>query len=187
MDKVKIALTILSIAIVVGPLAGVAYMYRDNLIGIILPPQFQNLLGGIGSNGGQSSSQLSQSIAGFQMPQAIGQPQYDSATGAFSYPFNFTNPLDSQIAINQFSAEVVGENGAALGNVSILPVNIAAGASGIIDATGNLSQSAINQLEAQYQSGNLNISLKDVNVNLGGINIHIDQINNIGQLLTGGT
>ena len=66
----------------------------------------------------------------------------------------------AQIAINQFSAEVVGENGAPLGNVSILPVSIAAGASGIIDVTGNLSQSAINQLEAEYQSGSLNISLK---------------------------
>jgi hypothetical protein len=116
----------------------------------------------------------------------VGQPQYDSATGAFSYPFNFTNPLTSQISINQFSAEVVGENNALLGNVSIQPINIAAGASGIINATGTLSQSAINQLEAEYQSGNLNISLENVNVNVGGVNVHINQINNIGTLFTSG-
>jgi hypothetical protein len=187
LDKVKIALTILSIAIVVAPIAGLAYVYRNNPIGIVLPPQFQDLLGGGGSNGSQSSSQLSQSISHFQMPQAIGQPQYDSATGAFSYPFNFTNPLTSQISINHFSAEVVGENNTPLGDVSIQPINIAPGASGIINATGTLSQSAINQLEAEYQSGNLNISLENVTVNFGGINIQIPQINNIGSLVTGGT
>lgn len=185
-DKVKIALTILSILIVVAPLAGVAYVYRNNPLGIVLPPQFQDLLGGVGSNGSQSSSQLSQSISNFQMPQAIGQPQYDPATGAFSYPFNFTNPLTSSISINQFSAEVVGENNTPLGNVSIQPLSIAPGASGIINVAGTLSQSAVNQLEAEYQSGSLNVSLENVTVNFGGINIQIPQINNIGSLLTSG-
>ena len=38
MNKVKIALTILTIAITVGPLLGVVYIYRDNLVGLVLPP-----------------------------------------------------------------------------------------------------------------------------------------------------
>lgn len=41
MDKVKIALTILSIAIVIGPLVGVAYVYRDNLLGLVVPPKLR--------------------------------------------------------------------------------------------------------------------------------------------------
>jgi preprotein translocase subunit SecD len=116
------------------------------------------------------------------LPQAVGQPQYNPATGAFSYPFNFTNPLSTQLSISQLSAEVVSGNNVTLGNVSINPINIAPGASAIINATGTLSQNEVNQLEAQYQSGSLNVSLENVNVDVGGISVHINQISNIGSI-----
>ena len=54
MDKVKIALTMLSILIVIGPLAGVAYVYRDNLLGLVVPPQIKSLVSGGDSTGSQS-------------------------------------------------------------------------------------------------------------------------------------
>ncbi len=38
MEKIKIALTIISIAIVIGPLAGIALIYRNNLADLVLPP-----------------------------------------------------------------------------------------------------------------------------------------------------
>jgi hypothetical protein len=189
MDKVKFALTVLSVLIIAVPLLVVVYAYQNNLEGLAIPPQIQSLLtdglnsGNSGSGNGAQMPQVSQSIPNFQLPQAVGQPQYDPATGAFSYPFNFTNPLTSQISINDLSAEVVGENNTPLGNVSITPVNIAAGASTVINATGNLSQSAINQLETEYQNGSLNVSLQNVNVNLGGITVHINEINDIGSIL----
>ena len=181
---------ILSIAIIVVPLVAEVYAYQNNLEGLVVPPQISDLMNGGNSNNGRNgtagsqSSQLAQSvIPNFQMPQAIGQPQYDPNTGAFSAPFNFTNPLNSQISIEQFSAEVVGANNALLGNVSITPVNVGPGQNAVITVTGNLSQEAVNQLEAQYQSGNLNVSLKNVNVNLAGVSVHIDQINDIGSIL----
>ncbi len=182
---------ILSIAIIVVPLVAEVYAYQSNLEGLVIPPQISNLMNGRNSNNngdngtvGSQSSQLAQSvIPNFQMPQAIGQPQYDPNTGAFSAPFNFTNPMNSQISIEQFSAEVVGANNALLGDVSITPVNVGPGQNAIITVTGNLSQEAVNQLEAQYQSGNLNVSLKNVNVNLAGVSVHIDQINDIGSIL----
>lgn len=188
MDKVKFVLTVLSIVIVAVPLLVEVYAYQNNIEALVFPPQLQNLINS-GSNSGNSNGngtqlpQMSQDIGNFQLPQATGQPQYDSATGAFSYTFNFTNPLTSQISVNQLSAEVVGAGNTPLGNVSITPVEIAPGASTIINATGNLSQSAINQLEQEYQNGTLNVSLENVNVNLGGINVHIDEINDIGSIL----
>ena len=190
-DKVKLGLTILSMAIIVVPLIVEVYAYQNNLVGLVLPPQISNLINGgnsnnNGSNGtqGSQSSQLPQSsIPNFQLPQAVGQPQYDPSTGAFSAPFNFTNPLTSQISIDQFSAQVVGANNALLGNVSITPVTVAAGQTALLNVTGNLSQQAVNQLETQYQSGNLNVSLKNVNVNLAGVSVQIPQINDIGSIL----
>jgi len=44
MDKVKTALTLVSIAIIVGPIAGAVFLYRDNLLGLVVPPQVKSLL-----------------------------------------------------------------------------------------------------------------------------------------------
>jgi len=175
------------------PLVAEAYAYQNNLEGLVIPPQISNLMNGGNSNNGNNgtagsqSTQLAQSvIPNFQMPQAVGQPQYDPTTGAFSAPFNFTNPMNSQISIEQFSAEVVGADNALLGNVSITPVNVGPGQNAIVTVTGNLSQEAVNQLEPQYQSGSLKVSLENVNVNLAGVSVHIDQINDIGSILANG-
>jgi len=194
MEKVKFALTILSIAIIVVPLVVEVYAYINNPLSLVIPPQIQNLLSGqnhsnSGSNGIQlpnnsQSSSKSQSLPNFQTPQLAGPPQYNSATGAFSVPFNVTNPLTSQLSIQNFSAEVVGQNDVPLGNVSITPVNLAAGESTIITATGNLNPSSVNQLVSEYQSGNLNVSLENINLNMAGVTVHIDQISDIGQILT---
>jgi len=184
MNKVKIALALLSIAIVVGPLAGLFLVYRDNLIGLILPPQVKNILSGGGSSGSKLS-QLSQDLSNFTSAQSGSHLQYNSATGAFSYPLNFTNPLTTQLSISQLSAEVVSGNNVTLGNVSIQPINIDPGANAIINATGNLDQNEVKQLEAQYQSGNLNVSLENVTMSVGGISVRINQINNVGSILTG--
>jgi len=97
MNKVKFALTMLSIAIIVVPVAVAVYIYRDNLEGLVLPRQFQNMI-----NGALSGSKSPSSLANLQVPQAIGSPQYDPATGTFSYPFNVTNPLSTQIQLKQF-------------------------------------------------------------------------------------
>ena len=56
MNKLKIALTLLTVAIMVGPFAYVAIAYRDNLIGLVLPPQFSNLGQSLGQNSGENPS-----------------------------------------------------------------------------------------------------------------------------------
>ena len=177
MDKVKIALTILSILIVIGPLAGVAYVYRDNLLGLVVPPQIKSLINGGNSTGSQSQPQ-------FQTPQVVGQPQYNAQTGAVTVSFNFTNPLTNEVSIDNLSAEVQSEAGAALGNISLnQPIQIAPGETSIINVSGILNQAAISQFEAQNPGVNgMNISLANLNVDVAGVNVHMDQVNNVGQL-----
>ncbi|MGA2524092.1 MAG: hypothetical protein ABSF65_08075 [Candidatus Bathyarchaeia archaeon] len=181
MDRVKFALTILSIMIIVVPLVVEVYVYKDNLEGLVLPPQIKDLMNGGNSKSSGSStdpqSSASSSLPNFQMPQPVGQPQYDPATGAFNYPFNFTNPLSTQLSLTQLSAQVVTEDGTPIGNISIpQTISIAPGANAIIAVVGNLNTEEVNQLAAQYQSGNLNIALNNVNVVVGGVSIHMDHI-----------
>jgi len=178
MDKVKIALTILSILIVIGPLAGITYAYRDNLLGLVVPPQIKSLVSGGNSTGSQSQPQ-------FQTPQIVGQPQYNAQTGAFALSFNFTNPLTNGISIDNLSAEITSADySVSLGNISLSqPINIASGETSIINISGILNQNAISQLEAQNPGVNsINISLENLNVEVAGITVHMDQVNDVGQL-----
>jgi len=176
MGKVKTGLTLLTIAIIIGPIVGVIFVERNNLIGLILPPQFSSMLSGVGS-ANSTTSQLSQFFSNIQAPQA-GQLQYDSATGAFSLPFNITNPLSTQVSVNQVSAEVVSGSNVPLGNISVSPMTIAPGASVILDVAGNLNQNTVNQLAAQNSTASgLNVSLENVVVNVDGVVVHINQMN----------
>jgi len=178
MDKVKIALTVLSILIVIGPLAGAAFVYRDNLVGLVVPPQVKSLVSGGDSTGSQSQPE-------FQPPQLVGQPQYNAQTGAFTVSFNFTNPLTNEVSIDKLSAEVQSEEGgASLGNISLSqPIQITPGETSIINVSGVLSQAAISQFEAQNPGVNgINISLANLNVDVAGVTVHMDQVNNVGQL-----
>ena len=185
MNKVKILLTLLTIAITVGPLIYVVLIYQDNLPGLVMPPQIQNLTNG--DTSGVLSSQITP-------PTAAGNAQYNPDTGAFSYPINFTNPLTTQISIDQVSAQLKSkDDNALLGSINMdQPINIAPGQSAIINATGNISQDTLNQLNAQYQAGTLNLNnleLENVNVVVGGVTLHLDQVDlgSIQSTLTGGS
>ncbi len=172
MDRVKLALTILSIAIVIGPLAGLAYVYRDNLLGLVVPPQVKSLV-----NGDSSGSQ-------FQMPTPVGEPQYNAQTGGVTFSFNFTNPLTNEVSIDKLSAEVQSEDGVCLGNISLSqPIQIASGETCTVNVLGVLNQAAISQCEAQNPGANgINISLANLNADVAGVTVHMDQVNNAGQL-----
>lgn len=183
MDKVKIALTLISIAIIASPLLVELVIYRDNLLGLILPPQIQNLVNGDKGSGSQSQQQTD--LSQFQIPQPVGQPQYNPSTGAFALPFNFTNPLTTQISINQLSADITSaQDNTPLGTVSINgPITINPNQNAIINVTGNLSPQEVNQLQTQgQQSRSVPISLANLNVDVGGIKIHLDQLSDIGSI-----
>ena len=177
MDKVKLALTVLSILIVIVPLAGAAFVYRDNLLGLVLPPQIKSLISGGGSTGSQSQPD-------FQPPQPVGQPQYNPQTGALTISFNVTNPLSNQISVNNLSAQVQSQDGASLGSISLnQPVQIAPRETSTINVPGVLSQNAISQFEAQNPGAtSINLSLANLNVNFAGVTVQKDQVNNVGQL-----
>ena len=179
MDKVKIALTVLSILIIVVPLAIVVYEYRNNVDGLVIPPEIQSLENGGNSNSTGSISAQPQ----FQPPQLVSQ-QYNSQTGAFAVSFNFTNPLSNSVSIDSLSAEVVSSDGAALGNISLdQPIQITPGETSNINVSGLLDQNAISQLEAQNPGlSGINISLANLNVNVAGISVHMNQVSDAGQI-----
>jgi hypothetical protein len=170
MDKIKITLTLLSIAIVVGPLAGMAIIYRDDLSGLVIPPEIKNI-----TNGEVNDS----SPSNFVTPTLANDPQYNPDTGEFNVDFNFTNPLSNQISVEQFSADLKSsDTNIDLGHINLnQPINIAPGENGIIDVSGILNQDTINQIKAQYdQTGYVNVVLENVNAQVAGVTFHLDRL-----------
>jgi len=167
MEKVKIALIILSIAIVIGPLAGMALIYRDNLAGMVLPPEISNMANGQIGNVTASN---------FVAPTLASEPQYNPNTGALSVSLSFTNPLSNQISVEQFSADIKSkDNNIPLGNISLAdPINIAPGENGIIDVAGNLSPELINQIQTKYQdNGRVNVVIENIDAVVAGVHFHL--------------
>lgn len=185
MNKVKIALTILTVAIIVGPFAYVAIVYSNNLIGLVLPPQFSNLIRNVGQNSGQnpsspSSNPINITGSNFQVPQLVGTPQYNPVTGDFNLAINATNPLPNEISVEQLSVQIQSKDDSGLiGNISIpQQINIQPGESSIINVEGVIPQQLYDQINGQ-NTGNIdvnNIVLKNLDVTVGGVKVHIDQV-----------
>jgi len=202
MNKAKLALTLLTIAITVGPFLYVVFIYRDNIVGIMLPPQLanvgqnatqnlsENVLGG--NSGNQSSFNMTE-ITGsnFQMPQLLNNTQYNPDTGDLSLSVNLTNPLANAISIDQFSVQIESkDNSSLVGNISIpQSINIQPGANSIINVTGIMPQDLYNQISGQ-NSGNIDVNsfvLKNLNVDVGGLKLHFDEIDPSSFLSQGGS
>ena len=170
MEKIKIALVLLTIAITVGPLVGVLIVYQDDLTALVFPPELKDVANGeIGSI----------AATDFEAPTITQEPQYNPETGDFSVAFNFTNPLPNEISVDQFSAQVKSkDNNSLLGNINLAqPINIDPGENGIIDVVGNLDAATLEQVKAQYeQNGTINVILENVDATIAGVTFHIDQL-----------
>ncbi len=179
MNKVKIALTVLTILITVGPLLGIVFMYRDNLLGLVMPPS---------TSGSSSPSASLESLLGnftspgFSPIQPIGDPTFNATTGAFDYTFNLTNPLPQSIALDALSADIVSSDGTKLGTISIPDaINIGSGQSAIVDITGQMDPGLLEQYKDQISQGN--ISIDNINITVGGVNLHVGDLS---QFMGGG-
>ncbi len=169
MDKVGVVLTLITILIVVGPLFGVVYLYRSNLSGLVLTPEIKRL-----TSGNYSQSQ-------FQPPMPVGEPQYDPQTNRFSFAFNFTNPLQNMVSLEDLTAGLKCiDHNVHLGDVSISePLTIAPGETVTINAGGTWTQEALNHFAAQHsgpEDDDIHVAFEDLNVNLAGIKVHLDDL-----------
>jgi LEA14-like dessication related protein len=176
MDKIRLALRVLSIVILVVPLVGILFAYSNNISGLVVTPEIKNFM-----SGDVSESQ-------FQRPVPAGQPQYDPATGQYTFSFKFTNPLENTISVDRLSAEVYcKDHNVALGSVSMLqPITIQPGETVIIYASGTWTQQALEHFACYHcglEDDDINVSFKNLNIDLAGIKIHMDILEDAGWVM----
>ena len=170
MNKTKILLTLLSVMIIVLPLAVQVLAYQDNLVGLIIPPEIANMANG-------SSSVVNSQ---FQPPQIVGEPEYNPETKTATFTFSFTNPLNTEMSIKTLEAGVkCHDHDLLLGNVSIGDsLTLAPGQSVEISALGKLTDEAVNHFMTQHaSSNNVNVDFCNLNVEIGGVKIQVDEQN----------
>jgi hypothetical protein len=179
MNKVKIALSVLTILLTIGPFLGVVYVYRDNLIGVVLPPETP---GSYSITNSDLSHLNFTTLQSMQPIKPLGSPTYNASTGAFSYALNFTNPLPQDLSLDCFSADIKTSTGQLLGTISIPDaINVSPGQSAVIDIAGNINQQVLNAYKEQY--GNYaQITVENLTVGVGGISLHLDEIPGLGNV-----
>jgi hypothetical protein len=176
MDKIHLALTVLSIAIIVGPIVGVVYAYRENLEGLVLPSELKSL-----TSGNYSESR-------FQPPMPEGQPTYDPVAKTFTFSFKFTNPLTNTISVENISADVFcKDHRVLLGQVLInKPITIAPAETVTIDASGGWTQAALDHFRDYHcgpEDDDINVAFKNLNVNMAGVQVRMDELADAGWVM----
>jgi hypothetical protein len=177
MNKVKMLLTLLTIAIIVLPIAIEVLLYKDNLLGLIVPPE----IAGATTSGSTNNSILNSE---FTLPQPVGEPQYNPESKTASFTFNFTNPLNTTITVDKLEAGIVShDDGVFLGNVSIRePLTLAPGQTSNITILSAFSNEAIEYFKTQSKGQNsTNIDVTNLNAELAGVKVHVDR-QNIGNI-----
>jgi hypothetical protein len=171
LDKVRLLLTVITIAINVLPIAGVLLIYRDNLLGLVVPPEINNVINDVVTPGGS----LEESVGNFTF---VGS-QYDEASRTVTLTFEVTNPLNVDLSVNSMSADVrCAEHDFPIGHALISdPVDIGAGETASIAIEGSWTQEAIDHfLTAHEGAQTIDIELSGLSVNVNGVSIQTDEV-----------
>jgi len=171
MDKVRLLLTLITIAIVVVPIVGMVLAYQGNLLGLFIPPEINeiadDLIGGDGDNG-----------SGLEAPTMVGEPEYDEATRTFSVSFQYKNTFPLDITIKSLTGNIeCDEHSFPLGNAILSkPVSIDAGETGTLTVLGTWTEEAIIHFHSGHAGEEMvDVVLVDFAVDISGIQLQMDQ------------
>jgi hypothetical protein len=177
MNKVRLVLTLITVAITVGPVLGVVIAYQNNLPGLIIPDKIEQIMSGLGNTNPQNIIQ----------PGQTGTPdvQFDPASRTFTASFPFTNPLPVDTTINSISGPIeCDEHHVVLGDVSLKnPVTVKAGATATATVQGTWTETAVDHFQTAHPGEKtVPISIVGASINFGGAIIKYSQPISIGAI-----
>lgn len=167
MNKVKLILTLITVAITVIPIMGAVIAYRDNLPGLVVPSELTNLMN-------EGTGPIATNNTSLKPPTLVS----NQADRTFSVSFQFTNPFPFDLKVNSMTSGVAcKEHNFLLGNASLRDtVNMKAGETATLTLYGIWTTEAINHFQTAHSGQqNFDAELVDLNANLGGATVHIDK------------
>ena len=179
MQALGIALTLISIVIIVGPIVGVVMVYQNNLLGLVAPPEVQAIITQTLDEvrAGNPNSPSSGSI----MPQYVSS-MYDLATRTLTATFTMTNPLDIDISINDVSADVqCHSHSFQLGHAALSnPFQLNPGETATFGVVFTWTQTAEEHFHTEHAGQtSINVDLVNLSVDVSGLSIETPESYNI--------
>jgi hypothetical protein len=170
MDKIRLILTVITIAIVVIPLVGTLLAHQGNLLGLFVPPEINEIADDL--MGGDDGP-------GLEPPTMVGEPQYDGESFSVSFEYKNSFPMDITVKSLTGNIECV-EHGFLLGNASLSePVSIESGETGTLTVVGTWTQDALGEnghFKTEHgDEETVDVVLVDMAVDISGIQIQLDQ------------
>jgi hypothetical protein len=160
MDKMRLLLTIITVAIVAVPILGMLLTNQNNLLGLVIPPQLSDL----------AESRLE--------PPTFVDSQYDAASRTVALTFSFKNPFKADLTINSMSANLVcDEHNFPLGNAVLdKPVSMGAGETAMVTIFGTWTEEALAHFHSAHGGDKtIDVELVNLAVNFKGMTVHTDQ------------
>jgi hypothetical protein len=173
LDKVRLILTVITIAINVVPITGVLLIYRNNLLGLVVPPEISTLVND------PSTILNDPSIA----EESLGNltfvdSQYDATSRTVTATFQFTNPFKFDLTVDSMTADIQCDaHDFPMGHAIISnPVDVLAGETATIDVVGTWTQDAINHFQtAHVGARSIDIELVGLVITVNGISVQTDE------------
>jgi len=169
MEKIKLVLTLITIAITVIPVVSLLLTYQDNLVGLFIPPEINEIVnkfsgGGDGSDGPEL--------------QPIGPPEYDPLSRTIRQAIQFENTFPFDITLKSLSGDVhCVEHGfdlgvAALENSVSIPMEETKTVTLLIAWT----EDAINHFGTAHEGEEtVEVVLVNIGVDISGIQVQLEQ------------
>ena len=173
MDKIKLILTLITITITVVPIVGVLLAYQDNLVGLFVPPEIDEIADKLGGGGGDGGG-------GSDGPpvEPVGPPEYDPGSHTIRQSIEFENTFPLDITLKSMSGDVqCVEHGFDVGVASLEDsVSIPVGETGIVTLMVTFTDEGIDHFKAEHVGEEtVEVVLVNVGVDISGIQIGLDQ------------
>jgi hypothetical protein len=170
MQVVSIILVLITIGTVVGPVGAVAIIYRDNLGGLVITPQINDLMHGNGilaNNYAVNTNQDDNSVGGGLVMPTLVSSSVNNVDRTFQVIVNVTNPLNDDLTINSITSDVeCSQDHFQLGSISLAsPVAIPSGQNSILIVSGYWTQDAENHIQTSH-GGQTSISVDLINTSI---------------------
>jgi hypothetical protein len=180
MQLVGVILLLISIGLVVGPVGAVIYVYKDDLSGLILPPEVKNIVNGdvslfksdISTIDGENSSPFSS----FVEPEFVSA-NIDKTARIFSVTVSITNSFETDLTLNHLNLDVETPDHQHVTTASLeKPLTIHPSESALATVVGSWTQSGESYFLNQYSSDEpASIVIVKAVVDVNGIAIELSE------------
>ena len=168
MDKIRLILTLTTIAIIVIPIAGALLANQGNLLDLVIPPEINDIADALAGSGGPDVPEF----------EPVGQTQYDEKSRTVRMSFQFENTFPFDIIINSISGNVeCAAHDFHLGTINLSdPVSIDKGETKMITVLGTWTEEAISHFSAEHADEEMvTANLSGVTIDVKGLQFTMDQ------------